>query len=916
MYNQPDELRGLNGRPGTWWDRMQEWGGMLTLVSGVYLVAYLLWLALHQDEPLPVVNAISYLLFRLLTVSAAWRVSAHAALDKRGRRGWKLIALAFLSLLIDDASRLSNEITGGANPLTSSTALLSLSFYFVLFAGLLHLSSPLRNREERVRYWLDLGIVMIGGGTVLWYFVVSPASILTGSTVFATALSLARPVGDLVILFGSTSLLLAGEGGGSRRVYGLLTAGLLLFFAADLGYGHLSLLHIYRPGNWVDGLWMIAGFLVLVSSRCQLRELSRHHQPDGSVAHQTQRGLSMLPHLSVAAGYALLIFVTYRQWSDPLGGLVVGAVALTAMVTARQVAAVREQAREQQRFRSLVQHSSDVVTIINRDLSVVYESPSVSLVLGYEPARLAGTDFTELLHPEDRTRAVAFFSDLLKQPGAAIGIEWRLRHRDDSWLHAESICTNLLDDEAVRGLVVNTRDVTGRKKAEERLQHDAFHDVLTGLPNRALFKEHLRVAIGRVCRSSQYMYAVLFLDLDRFKNVNDSLGHSFGDRLLVAISERLQASVRLVDVVARLGGDEFAVLLDGIEDANDAVHVAGRVQKALQEPVEIGDRHEVFATTSIGIALSNSEYSEPEDVLRDADTAMYRAKARGRACHEVFDKFMHARAVALLRLENDLRRAVEREEFEVYYQPIVSLKEEEQISGFEALVRWHHPERGIVPPTDFISVAEDTGLIIHIGRWVLRESCRQMRRWQQQYPGHCSLMLSVNLSGKQFMQADLVEQIQAVLEETEFDPRCLQLEITESVVIENTEVVTSMLVRLRELGIQLTMDDFGTGYSSLSYLHKFPIDVLKIDRSFISQAGAEGRSEIVPTIIMLARNMGMKVVAEGVETDEQLAHLNELDCAYGQGYLFSRPVDAHTAEELISNRMSVRGDSAEAEEAA
>ncbi len=889
-------------------DRLEEWGGTLTLTFGLYLLVYLVWLMLQRDESPAIVNAVSYLLFRLVTVAAAWRVSAHPALNKRGRRGWKLIALAFLCLLIDDASRLSNELMGGANPLTSSTALLSLSFYFVLFAGLLFLSSPLRNREERLRYWLDLGIVMVGGGTVLWFFVVSPTSIVTGSSHFATALSLARPVGDLAILFGSTTLLLAGEGGGSRRVYGLLTAGILLFFAADLSYGHLSLLNIYRPGGWVDGLWMVAGYLVLVSSHCQFRELSRPRQPESSTPGHTRRGMSMLPYLFVAAGYALLIFVTYRNWSNPFGGLVVGAVALTAMVTVRQIASVREQARVQQRFRSLVQHSSDIVTIINRNLSVVYESPSVSRVLGYEAEQLLGTDFTHMLHPEDRTRAVALFSDLLKQPNDAVNIEWRFGHRDGSWLHAESVCTNLINDDAVRGMVVNTRDVTARKQAEERLQHDAFHDALTGLPNRALFKEHLRVAIGRVRRSPHYMYAVLFLDLDRFKNVNDSLGHSFGDRLLIAISERLQNSVRLVDVVARLGGDEFAVLLDGIEDANDAVHVAGRVQKSLQDPIEIGDRHEMFATTSIGIALSNAEYLEPEDVLRDADTAMYRAKARGRACHEVFDKFMHARAVALLQLENDLRRAVEREEFEVYYQPIVSLGEGEQISGFEALVRWHHPERGLVAPADFISVAEDTGLIIHIGKWVLREACKQMRQWQSQYSASYPLILSVNLSGKQFMQADLVEQIQEVLAETGFDPHCLQLEITESVVIENTEIVTSMLMRIRELGIQLTMDDFGTGYSSLSYLHMFPIDVLKIDRSFISQAGGAVRSEIVPTIIMLARNMGMKVVAEGVETDDQLAHLHELDCAYGQGYLFSHPVDARSAGELLSNGLAVRGD--------
>jgi EAL domain-containing protein (putative c-di-GMP-specific phosphodiesterase class I) len=315
--------------------------------------------------------------------------------------------------------------------------------------------------------------------------------------------------------------------------------------------------------------------------------------------------------------------------------------------------------------------------------------------------------------------------------------------------------------------------------------------------------------------------------------------------------------------------------------------------------VDVGG-HEIFSTTSIGIALSTTGYTNPEDILRDADTAMYRAKARGRACYEIFDKFMHARAVALLQLENDLRRAVERREFEVYYQPIISLEDDSQINGFEALVRWHHPERGLVAPQDFISVAEDTGQIIHLGKWVLEQSCRQMKQWQDQYPRYRNLTLSVNLSGKQFLQPNLVEQISEVLESTGFDPRNLQLEITESVVIDNTEIVTEMLMRLHQLGIQLTMDDFGTGYSSLSYLHNFPIDVLKIDRSFISQKEGNSKSQIVSTIITLARNMGLKVVAEGIETEEQLEHLKVLQCAYGQGFLFSHPITAQATEELIA----------------
>ena len=369
--------------------------------------------------------------------------------------------------------------------------------------------------------------------------------------------------------------------------------------------------------------------------------------------------------------------------------------------------------------------------------------------------------------------------------------------------------------------------------------------------------------------------------------------------MLINIGARLEQSIRQdIDIVARLGGDEFAILLDGMAEASVAIHIAKRVQDSLRSAVNVGG-HEIFSTTSIGIALSSTGYTNPEDILRDADTAMYRAKARGRACYEVFDKFMHARAVALLQLENDLRRAVERGEFEVYYQPIVSLEGERKITGLEALVRWHHPERGLVSPQDFISVAEDTGQIIYLGNWVLEQACRQMKSWQEQYPLYRDLNLSVNLSGKQFLQSNLVEQINGVLQRTGFNPRKLQLEITESVVIENTEIVTDTLMRLHNLGIQLSMDDFGTGYSSLSYLHNFPIDVLKIDRSFISKQGGNSQSQIVSTIITLARNMGLKVVAEGVETEEQLAHLRDLQCAYGQGFLFSCPITAEATEDLM-----------------
>ncbi|CAN5762204.1 hypothetical protein BH18ACI4_BH18ACI4_20770 [soil metagenome] len=397
----------------------------------------------------------------------------------------------------------------------------------------------------------------------------------------------------------------------------------------------------------------------------------------------------------------------------------------------------------------------------------------------------------------------------------------------------------------------------------------------------------------------EQLFALLFLDLDRFKNINDSLGHIAGDQLLKATARCLEDCMRPMDTVARLGGDEFAILLDGLENQNQAILIAERIQQALTPAFNLNG-HEVFVTASIGITLSAGGYHDPEDVLRDADTAMYRAKEGGKARSELFDASMHSHAVARLQLENDLRRAIERKEFEVYYQPIISLADDE-ISGFEALVRWNHPDRGLVLPSEFIPTAEETGLIVDIGRQVLHESCRQLREWQSticQKP----LTMSVNLSGKQFAQPDLVAQVKETLDETGLDAKYLKLEITESVVMENAEVATAMLKQLCALGVHLSIDDFGTGYSSLSYLHRFPVKALKIDRSFIGRMGPDGEnSEIVRTINTLANNLGMGVVAEGVETADQLAQLKAIRCTLGQGYLFSRPLDAIAAYAFIQD---------------
>ncbi|WP_190488332.1 EAL domain-containing protein [Microcoleus sp. FACHB-831] len=447
-----------------------------------------------------------------------------------------------------------------------------------------------------------------------------------------------------------------------------------------------------------------------------------------------------------------------------------------------------------------------------------------------------------------------------------------------------------------------TQDITERKCAEEQLRFYAFYDSLTGLPNRAWFLERLEKSIEEAKEQPDRLFAVLLLDLARFQMVKYSLGHIVADQLLTATAIKLSGCLRPNDAIARVGSDEFAILLPQIREPQDAIRVAERIQQQLTSPFNL-DGHELFCSASVGIVLSSMDYRQPEDYLQAADTAMHQAKKSGKVPHAVFVPAMHTGAIARLQLETDLRRALKRQEFRLYYQPIVSLKSG-TIKGFEALVRWQHPERGMVSPAEFIPLAEETGLIVPLGAWVLRESCRQMRVWQLAFP-NCTedVTISVNLSGIQIIQPGMIEQIDEILQETELDPSCLKLEITESVIMDNAEFVRNLLEQLKARNILLCIDDFGTGYSSLSYLHRWPIDTLKIDRSFVNGIGVEGHSrEIIWTIVTLAGNLGMEVVAEGVETAQQLTQLRMLkrECHYGQGYYFSKPVDSVKAGQLLA----------------
>lgn len=523
--------------------------------------------------------------------------------------------------------------------------------------------------------------------------------------------------------------------------------------------------------------------------------------------------------------------------------------------------------------------------------------------LGYNSQELLSYTWADVIHPDELGVFLALNQKLCQEEISVFQSENRYLAKDGRVVYGILQVALVRDSKSKPlHLISQFLDITFRKQAEEQLTHAAFHDALTNLPNRTLLMERLELALKRTKRAANsptvqedYLFAVLFIDLDRFKVINDSFGHRVGDQLLVAIARKLETIVRCTDTVARLGGDEFVILLDPIENVNDAVLVAERICKELRSPLHIEGR-EVFTTTSIGIALSSTDYNNGSDLLRNADMAMFRAKKKGKASYEVFNRLMYAQALEQLQLENDLHQAVERQEFLVYYQPIVSLNTG-RLTGFEALVRWQHPIRGLISPAEFIPIAEETGLILPIGEWVLHTACQQVSVWQMKFSSAAPLKISVNLSVKQLKEPDFLHKVDQILAQTSLDAQNLHLEVTESMLMDNVEELIRILSQLRARAIQLSIDDFGTGYSSLSYLHSFPIDNLKIDRCFVSSIVE--KQEIVETIITLAQQLGMKVIAEGVETRQQLNQLKMLTCEEVQGYFLSKPLDKESAEALM-----------------
>lgn len=583
----------------------------------------------------------------------------------------------------------------------------------------------------------------------------------------------------------------------------------------------------------------------------------------------------------------------------------IGGVVLTARDITDRHAAEARLARSEARFRALVQNSSDVVAVIDEQAFFTYVSPAVTPMLGFAADELVGTNVMHLLPADEVTRAMKLVDSITQRPFEQLSLEMRLRDRAGSWRNVDITISDMRSDTAVQGIVLNGRDVTVRRALEQDLEHKTLHDELTGLGNRAMFNSRLSRALGRT-EPRLDQVAVLFVDIDDFKEVNDSLGHDAGDRLLIAVADRLRACLRVSDTAARLGGDDFAVLLEDTYGESEIVAVADRILDAVAQPFSIEGR-QLSVTASIGVAIDPSRSSTGEVLLRSADVAMYLAKERGKGRYEIFQAEVHSSAFERLELKSALSQAIQEGELVVHYQPIVDLTTR-AIYGCEALVRWDHPERGLIPPSSFVPLAEESGLIVPLGMWVLDEACSQLRLWEASGSGADSLKVSVNLSVRQIETPTIVDDIREVLASHDVDPHRVTLEITESLVMDDSIEIRERLESLRASGIALAVDDFGTGFSSLGYIQRFPVDVIKIDRGFVDRLDAPGgTSGVVRTIVELSRDLHTLTVAEGIETVDQLDQLIDLSCRYGQGHYFSRPIPGDAFGDLLAHpeRLSV-----------
>ena len=835
------------------------------------------------------------------------------------QRMWKLLGFSALSWGSGQAAWTWYETVLGRDvPFPSLADVGYLAAPPLAAAALISLPFAAQSLVGRLRQVLD-GL-MIAASLLLasWVMVLSPLFRAGGDDLTSQVISLAYPIGDVVV--GTIVLFVLARARMGRGTRGtplpLLGGGLVAIAVADSGFVYLTASGSYSSGALIDAGWFLGYLLILLAARKPEDEEVDEDETETSV---DRMGL-FLPYIAVVGALAVSSVAQLQQgtldsfaaWCRSFIILaLVGRQVLSLLenlslarhLEARVIERTTELRASEQRFQALVQHSSEVVILVGSNANVEYVSESMTRVFGYSEAHLLGRPLTQILDPDPGIRLREGLAEVSERPYGVLELELTLRHRDGHHCTVQFTITNLLDNPSVGGLVLNTRDVSERRQLEDQLVHQAFHDSLTSLANRALFKDRVDHALQRTKHQTPSV-AVLFLDLDGFKEVNDSLGHAAGDRLLIQVGQRLLACVRPSDTVARFGGDEFAVLIEDASDDTELDTVATRILDSLRQPFLVNDR-ELHVRGSMGIARMDHDVDSADQLLRNADLAMYRAKAATQGGFERYNPGMHTELVARVQLEADLRRALEAEELFLHYQPTFDLGSG-QITGAEALCRWNHPTRGLVPPTEFIPLAEASGLIRPLGAWVLREACQQAAAWQHAHPDRDKpLALNVNLSGRQLQHTQVVQDVADALRDSGLPAESLVLEMTESVLLDDSETVLDILGQLKALGIRLAIDDFGTGYSSLSYLHRFPVDILKIDRSFVERLShASDNAELAWTVVRLGQSLQLQTVAEGVEDSTQFLTLRRMGCDIGQGYYFGRPMDANALARLLSDELT------------
>jgi diguanylate cyclase (GGDEF)-like protein/PAS domain S-box-containing protein len=876
------------GAPAT----LPAWTGRLFIAMVIYATTAAVWMAagFGGEQVMHYVGLLADIPVCLATViiTAAAARRAPAGAVQQGW-GWMALALAlyFIGSVIATASWLC-----GVDPYPGVADVFFASFYLPIFVGVVLLIRAAATRLPWARLALDATIFMVGFGAFFWFLVIRPAAQAAELGLLKQALSQFYLASNCLLLLAFGVLQLVGVGSaGGRRIPLFLTVGYATMFIGDILWALGKVGGGYLPGGLQDVIYVACYLPLAAAAREQLRGSADRAPAQGSRVNLLAQSL---PYAAMLTAFAVLVYFARGDLGGPAALMTIIVFALMLLLMVRQGITLREDAmwREQRatrlveaRYASLIANASDVIMIVAPDGGLRFASAACERTFGLEPRDISGRSLLDLWIGEDREHLRAFLAEVAMSTSGVVGpVELRLEQGTGRQT-LEIVGSNLTGDPAVEGLALNVRDISDRKALEEQLRQLAFHDPLTLLANRNLFRDRVQHALTLSQRGKHHV-AVMFLDLDNFKNINDSLGHEAGDHLLRAVAQRLIKATRTCDTVARLGGDEFAILIEGVAQKAGVEYVAAVVIEALGAPFTISES-QVRVAASLGVALSAPD-DAADALLSNADLAMYKAKAAGKGRYVIFEPQMQQALRERVQLEADISRALQAHEFFLEYQPIIDLGTR-SLLGIEALVRWRHPQHGVLQPARFIQVAEESGQIIELGRWVLLEACQELHRWRDSIAGGAGLRVAVNISGRHLQHGNLIQDVARALRVSGLESGNLVIELTESTIMHNTDANLERLQQLKALGVKLAIDDFGTGYSSLSYLHRFPIDILKIDRSFVGRLTSDDDGpELARAVVSLGETLGLDTVAEGIEFEAQVDALLALGCVAGQGFLFAR----------------------------